>query len=344
MAVIKHFTPTGGKHCVTNSLKQIFAYHGHPISEEMLLGLGAGLGFVYLNMKEAPMVSGRAKPVVFEQTIAKHLGITIKCKKSKEYDNALKRTQKLLDNNEPVLVFVDMPFLPYLNMEKNSHFGGHAVVLFGYDSNHFYVSDRDNSDYPIRSPKGPIKEDYHLVSYEDMKQARSSNFRPFPANNQYLEFDLTNPKPITKETLLTAIHLNCETMLYPEANLLGVKGIKKFSKEALKWKSFTEEKRKRTGITNYFMISGDGGTGGGIFRNMYGKFLIEASTVLENEKVKEMGEGFITVSNQWEKVAELLWELSELGKSETCDHIAALVKDIHKEEVSLFEALHTISL
>jgi len=32
-----------GYHCQTNSLAKIFYYHKHPLSEDMLLGLGAGM-------------------------------------------------------------------------------------------------------------------------------------------------------------------------------------------------------------------------------------------------------------------------------------------------------------
>jgi hypothetical protein len=31
-----------GYHCQTNSLAKIFHYRGHPLSEDVLLGLGAG--------------------------------------------------------------------------------------------------------------------------------------------------------------------------------------------------------------------------------------------------------------------------------------------------------------
>lgn len=79
------------------------------------------------------------------------------------------------------MVYVDMPYLKYLGMNSASHFGGHAVVLFGYDDERqiFYVSDRDHSNFPIRTPKGTIANDYHLVSYQEMENARSSSFRPF---------------------------------------------------------------------------------------------------------------------------------------------------------------------
>jgi len=44
-------TALDGYHCVTSSLAEIFRFHGDPLSEEMLLGLGAGMGVIYWRMK-----------------------------------------------------------------------------------------------------------------------------------------------------------------------------------------------------------------------------------------------------------------------------------------------------
>ena len=40
-----------GYHCQTNSLAKIFHYHGHPLSEDMMLGLGSGMGFIFWHQK-----------------------------------------------------------------------------------------------------------------------------------------------------------------------------------------------------------------------------------------------------------------------------------------------------
>lgn len=129
-------------------------------------------------------------------------------------------------------------------MNSASHFGGHAVVLFGYDDERqiFYVSDRDHSNFPIRTPKGTIANDYHLVSYQEMENARSSSFRPFPANNKYLTFDFSTYKAPSAETISAAINETCETMLRPPAQLLGINGITKFSREIIKWRTFDQKK------------------------------------------------------------------------------------------------------
>lgn len=258
-SIIHEFKPMGGKHCITNSLKQVFQYYGKPISEEMLFGIGSGLGFTYINLANSPMVSGRIRPFEFEEKIANRLNIELKCKSTKIYENACKRAKKLISTNNPVLIYADMPYLDYLNLVEDNHFGGHAIVLFGFDDDQsiFYVSDRDNSNYPIRTPKGFVSKDFHLVEYSQLEKARSSNHRPFPANNKWLEFNFENYKPITKETIFNAITDTCDSMLNPPANLLGVNGITKFSKEVLKWSKFDKEKIKLAGVTNYHHCYGN---------------------------------------------------------------------------------------
>ena len=78
--------------------------------------------------------------------------------------------------------------------------------------------------------------------------------------------------------------------------LLGLNGINKLSKEILKWSKFEHEKLRKVGITNYFQINADGGTGNGIFRRMYGDFLKESSIILKSREIKEVGAEFINIS------------------------------------------------
>jgi len=341
--IIKDFIPFGGKHCITNSLKQIFYYHKYPISEEMLFGIGSGIGFAYINLANSPMISGRIKPFEFEEKIAKRLNVGIKCKTSKQYEIVFDKTKKLIDNNKPVMVYVDMPYLKYLNLQKDSHFGGHSIVIFGYDEKKgYYVSERDNSDNPIQTPKGKIAENYHFVSFGEMEKARSSNFRPFPANNKYMEFDFDQIQPVSKEIILEAIRETCDCMLNPPAQLLGLNGIRKFSKEIIKWEFFDKKKLKRAGITNYFMINAEGGTGGGIFRKMYGEFLSEASKICKNSAMHSIGKKYGEVGIKWENIASLFWKLGETANITILKQISDIAIEIYDQENNLFKELDKI--
>ncbi|MGJ0895711.1 BtrH N-terminal domain-containing protein [Thomasclavelia ramosa] len=343
--IIENFTTQGGKHCITNSLKQIFSYYGYSLSEEMMFGLASGLSFIYINQSNYPMINGRIKVFEFEKKLAERLNIKIRCRAGKVYSRIFDITKNMIDNNNPVLIYVDMPYLNYLHLNKNSHFGGHAVVLFGYDdsSKKFWVSDRDNSDYQIKVPTGLLAQDYHLVDYDEIQKARSSTYPPFPANNKYLVFDFQGYTPVSKKILFEAISETCKSMLNPPAQLLGVNGILKFSKEIVKWKQFNPQKLRSVCATNYFQISRDGGTGGGIFRNMYGEFLIEVSSILDDMRFYELGKEFINASKLWDNIADTLWQLSLNGNLELLSQMSTSIFQIYEIEKALFHSLSDIA-
>ncbi|KMZ55789.1 BtrH N-terminal domain-containing protein [Dorea sp. D27] len=339
--IVKNFKPQGGKHCITNSLKQIFAYYGFPMSEEMMFGLASGLSFLYINQSASPMINGRTKVFEFEKKLAGRLNVKIGCRSGKKYDRICSAAKRMIDTDNPVLIYVDMPYMGYLGMDQDSHFGGHAVVLFGYDDvrRKFWISDRDNHDHPIRVPAGQIAEDYHLVDYLELEKARSSSYRPFPANNKYLTFDFGGYKRPGKEVLREAIEETCQTMLNPPAQLLGINGIMKFSKEILKWEKFDSAKLRQAGIVNYFQIDEAGGTGGGIFRNMYGRFLTEAAHMLENDAIALLGQEFIRVSELWDDIADDLWQLSLKGDTGLLEKMSHSIKHIYDIEKTLYQSL-----
>lgn len=342
--VIENFIPQGGKHCITNSLKQIFSYYNYPMSEEMIFGIASGLSFLYINQAHSPMVSGRTKVFEFEKKLAERLNITIKCKTSKNYSKILDISKHMIDTDNPVLIYADMSCLKYLGMNPDSHFGGHAVVLFGYDESakKFWLSDRDNHDCPIRVPKGQISQDYHLVDYYEIEKARSSSYRPFPANNKFLTFDFKGYRGVDNSVIQSAIKETCETMLNPPAQLLGLNGILKFSKEIKKWNNFNMQKLRIAGATNYFQISKDGGTGGGIFRKMYGEFLIEANMILNDDRVLKIGNEFIELSFLWDTLANDLWQLSLNGEIELLDKMSISIIKIYNLEKNLYSSLLNI--
>lgn len=95
--VVKDFIPQGGKHCITNSLKQIFSYYGYTLSEEMMFGLASGLSFLYLNQSSSPMVNGRTKVIDFEKKLADRLNISIQCKSGSDYKKISRLSKDMID-------------------------------------------------------------------------------------------------------------------------------------------------------------------------------------------------------------------------------------------------------
>lgn len=128
-------------------------------------------------------------------------------------------------------------------------------------------------------------------------------------------------------------------MLNPPAQLLGMNGIKKFSKEILKWEQFSTSKLKIAGITNYFQINQDGGTGGGIFRKMYGEFLIEVASIVKKEYLVTLGQRFINVAKKWDKIANDLWQLSLTADISLLEKMSISILEIYKDEKDLYRIL-----
>lgn len=128
-------------------------------------------------------------------------------------------------------------------------------------------------------------------------------------------FDFYGFCGVTKDNLTASIKSVCDKMLNPPANLKGVNGIVKFSAEIKKWHKFDAEKLKRAGVTNYFQIEADGGTGGGIFRKMFGGFLLEAAYILQHVVLEDIGRDYIELSAKWDLIANKMWELHETGDS-----------------------------
>ncbi|MDR2897241.1 MAG: BtrH N-terminal domain-containing protein [Spirochaetaceae bacterium] len=332
MKKVLELKPSGGDHCITNSLKQVLRYYGWNITEAMLLGLGEGLGFVYLNAADAPLLSCRSKPFVFEKNLERIPGLNIGIKRPVSNETAFEEALKQIDDGRPFMVYLDMVYLPYMNLGESSHFGGHGVVIFGYDREKqlFYVSDRDNRDHPVHTPKGCIAEDFHLVDFSAISQARNSAFRPFPPGNRWADIRIEGALRITADAIRGAVCNNMHTMAEPPARLLGVSGIRKFSAESKKWKTFSDEKLQRSAISNYFMIHKDGGTGGGAFRKLYGDFLAEAAEMVP--ELKEPGAEFRSIAEDWEEIASCFMEIHNTCRRDRCDEISVLAARIAERE------------
>jgi hypothetical protein len=151
----KHFT---SHHCVTGSLRHIYEFYGYPISEEMLLGLGEGVGFIYWHMKGTlPFLGGRAnieRPGVegLEKALGRRCGVGVEALRTTSAGKAQKTLLEMLQANQPVMLVLDMGFLPYFDFGgQEYHFGYHVVVACGYDpqTGQVLLADRDEALHPV---------------------------------------------------------------------------------------------------------------------------------------------------------------------------------------------------
>ncbi|MCU0281295.1 MAG: DUF4872 domain-containing protein, partial [Acidimicrobiia bacterium] len=160
------------------------------------------------------------------------------------------------------------------------------VVVAGYDaaSQTVLLADRDAVLHP--------------VDWDTLELARGSQFRPFPPLHKWFTFDFSAARPPTPPEVREAIVEVCRGMVEPPIANLGVKGIRKARAETLKWPKLLDPSALRRTCANVAMfIDHRGGTGGGIFRYMYARFLVEAAEILPEPRLATMAPELVAIGD-----------------------------------------------
>jgi hypothetical protein len=307
-------------HCVTGSMRDIYVYNGHDISEDMLLGIGGGVSFTYWHQKGLmPFMGGRGAPKPsFEEVAGQRTGVVVEHHTTSSARKARQTLLEILDAGQPVLLQVDMGYLPYFDFGgEEYHFGGHAVVACGYDpeTDAVLIADRDK--------------ELHPVSMEDLEKARGSTHKPFPPKHKWLTFDFGSKREPTADKVRQAIAGQAEQMLEPPIRNFGVKGIRKAAKMVVKWpESLSQEELGWTFFNCYIFISPEGGSGGGNFRTMFSRFLREGARITRDARLTESGDEFRLIADEWDKLGAWFKQASEA--SDTASLVSKCVAPLNK--------------
>lgn len=325
-------------HCVTGSMRHVYECNGYPISENLLLGLGAGLGFIYWHMKGMPPFlggranTGRSREEGLEKTAGRRTGVRVDCFKTA---STKKAETALLDalSQGPAMIQLDMGFLPYLDLPDDYHFGGHVIVVAGIHpkARQALVADRDGQ--------------LHQVDMDTLARARGSKHKPFPPKNALFTFDFSSSHPPTPVETWQAIRDVASGMLHPPISNLGVKGIRRASGCVMKWPDVLDEDQLRyTCFNASIFIDATGGTGGGLFRYMYERFLKESAGITGERHLRTIGDDMREIGDAWEEVARLFKAASTGGAPGTgLAEVANIMRGIADKEQQAWKCLHNLS-
>jgi hypothetical protein len=326
-----------GYHCQTNSLAKIYYFYDARLSEEMLFGLGSGIGYLYWQPKGgSPFIGGRGNTKSFFTDIGKRTGVSIVQNTTSSPKKAENLLLSKLKECKPVMVFGDMGFLPWFKFPEEYHFGGHTFVICGYDGNASALA--SDIDHKIAGLK---KGFYHTISLADLSKARSSTYKPFPPKNEWLEFNFSGYQPPAKEDILGSIRKNAESMLYPPISNLGVRGIRRTSREIVKWPVLFDEKSIASHFFGIYISVEIGGTGGGCFRHIYSRFLQEAASVTSNRTLKKAASAFVESGTLFTEAALLFKNAGHNGvKPESIAKASGIFSQIADIEEKTFDLLY----
>ncbi len=284
---------------MTSSLWKMLNHFGLTISEEMLVGIASGLGFIYWNMKQLPVpfvggMNGGRFPTILGIAVDR-LGGQWSVLKSSSVKRAHEQLKGVLRENIPALVCVDIGFLDYLSLGGDDHFGMHTVLVFGIDEarNEAYISDRFST--PITIP---------LTS---LQQARASNFHPFPAVNKLMTVQMPEHLTSLESIIPMAIRENAGFMLNPPISNMGIKGILRWKKELLKYPTIMPHSNLLVqALCEHYVYIEVGGSGGALFRRIYSDFLAESSTIMKDKLLRDASKEYRKISQMWSDLAKML--------------------------------------
>jgi hypothetical protein len=308
--LIEGFKHVPGVHCTSSAIRNIFEFHGFPMSEAMTFGLGSGLGLGFMKFKGIGSTIG-GRQYKFEDNLCKLLNIQLNKFQTTNPEEGMYKLKSMLEKNIPAAINLDMAYLPYQELPEGFHFGQHAVVVCGYNPK--------NSTVLIADTQFPdIKE----VTFNNLDAARNSQYdRWMDPRNFIYEFDFPDSLPDLKEVIPIAIRLNGKN-LQQKGRMMrifgitnGIDAISKFSKSLESWLNLTTKELEDRSRDTAGFIS-DYGTGGRLFRYLYARFLQEAADIQRDNSLADLGKSYKDLGDKWEEVSKILRDMVQIPKEE----------------------------
>jgi len=322
--LIPGFKPYLGQHCETTALGNLLQHAGLTFSEPMLFGLGQGLGFIYWDMKKMdfPFVGGRSKPDSITAEFCKALDIPVHFSQTTSKRLAWKHITDALEKSQPIGLKVDCYYLDYFSSKV--HFAAHYLAIYGHDEAYAYTADTQQ--------QGPLAK----TTLPSLAQARDAGGNMASHN---LSFTLENPGalPPLETAIARAIKQNAAAMMHTPIANMGCAGILKMSREVTHW--LTRSKNPVRDFSLCAALMERGGTGGGLFRNLYAAFLKEAGELTQNPVFFKASEDYQAIAGQWTQASKLIKTAGKTGDEKHLQELAKLLAEIADREKSCLQML-----
>jgi len=298
MPQVPGFVHVPGHHCGSTALRNLLAFHGVEISEEMAFGLGAGAGFYYLAMDDSsPSRWFNGRTARLEETFRELTGAALELRTfaAEDGEEAWEAARAQVEAGSPALLLTDIYYLDHYG--NSAHFPGHAVVLAGYDTEVAHLSDTGF-------------EELQKTRLENLARARHSGHPAYPLEGHMFTVSEAIDRERVEAAVPRAIERAVSEMLEPPfGEFAGVPALERLAAEAGAWPEVVEDWQWCARFA--YQVIERRGTGGGCFRLMYSRFLAEAGrdeaplAVEAAARWTELAEAFRAASEEDEPRAEL---------------------------------------
>ncbi len=326
--VLPGFQHHPGVHCGSTALVDALGARGFALSEPMAFGLGAGLGFYYL---DSPLLSpthlfmGRQWPL--ETTACDVLGAACAVVTEADAGLAWRRVKDALDRGLAPILSTDLRFLPYFR--SRSPFNGHRVVLAGHDEGRGVALLADTERIGLEE-----------VPLDDLELARASDGQPLGFTGRlWMEVDAPSRPVDWRAAVGDALRRQSSHLLLGQDGYVGIGALERFAAELPRWHELARDEADRAWAFRFaFQTIERRGTGGGLFRLLYARFLREAASSHPAVDALGLPARMEELAAGWTRLAKSFKDLSSepgAGSSgETCElarWIASSERRYHEE-------------
>ncbi|MQA74570.1 MAG: DUF4872 domain-containing protein [Solirubrobacterales bacterium] len=307
-----------GNHCGSTALRNLLAFDGVEISEEMALGLGAGLCFYYVPVEgESPSRFTNGRVARLEEQFVELTALPLRLRTFDGPEASWEAARATVDAGRPALLLTDLYYLDHYG--KSAHFPGHAVVLAGYDDELAYLSDTGFGEL-------------QTTRLEHLARARHGEHPVFALAGHALTVDEPGRLFDPRRAAPAAIARNARQMIEPAiGEFEGLPALRRFAAEVGAWPERISDWRWSARFC--YQVIERRGTGGGNFRLMYSRFLAECG--------REEAEPAADAAARWTALAGALLAASEAEdpRPELWRRVDELAEAVLEAEERLWPAL-----
>ncbi len=309
--ILTNYRPGGGIHPETATLANALAYQsataphtGKPWSEEMLFGIGGGIGIGYIlwefkSQAHAILTMGFQHrwnyPREFVGALLDRIDARHRFLETGGAKTAQANLETVLAEGYPAICWVDQALLPYLHVPADYHgCFGWIVTIYGIDAIARVVLVDDLSKKPF------------LISIDQLTKART---KIGSYKSRILTVDA--PRNVRLEPAVRAGIQDCTSQLLSGSDTFGLDAL-------AKWARLITDKKDKKGWPVVFP-DGKGlygalvslhdaichqGTDGSGLRGMYADFLSEAAKAFEDQNLAALARKYRSVAKRWSRLAE----------------------------------------
>jgi hypothetical protein len=345
-----------GLNCGSSPFRDVLAHHGFELTEDMIFGLGSGLNLAYHHGDQvvpdrhwrAPLTIVTGRSIAPYVEAASVLGVQIYARRNIDAATAWAHLKEHLDRGIPVVCEIDREeILPSLG-QKNPltqrfgwRFGGHLTIVTSYDEEANRATIIENM-----LPE-PV-----VVGLDVLARMRAASGGPagplprlhdvlYPPENHYYVVSPPRKLQRTETAIRMAIAKNVQAMRNPEYRGTGLAAVDWFVEEIASWPDLLDADRLEASVLMAW-IQSEHLSGGGMYRNMYARFLRQADDLLEEPRLVKAATVYRGLARAWSELVLSMKDALDrrdwrvFAAPETRDRVAAIGRGEH-DGVDLLE-------